>query len=376
MTEFFNIVNIILASGSFWIPLLFGLMFLLFPLRNESIPRRYNKIKYMMSAIYLLFAAISLAALLQNTEGEYHITIRLYMPVVAVFHLVLFTCINTSLINNDNKTSGRMLFGLIVSTIFSVFYLTAYYINYQTTLFGVAYYMIYGLLLCMTIYYSYYFFYYYRQYKLALDNYYSELSADHLAWVHFSQLSIILMALAIVVMTILPDKMMVTFLAAILMFYSYYGFRIMLYSARFLDYNKSLDLLPWNRENSEDKNNSSSNNDVQLLIEKWVEKKSFVQPNLTILSVAAEMGTNRTYLSSHINTFKQQTFKEWIAELRINEAKEMLLADPNIPIGEVSMTVGFTDKSNFARSFSRLTGSTPSEWRNANLNKQKILDNS
>lgn len=371
MTEFLNNVNIILASGSFWIPLMFGLVFLFFPLRSESIPKRYNKIKYMMSGIYLFFAAISLVALLQNTEHQYHFTIRLYVPVVAVFHFVLFTCINTSLINSENKACSKLLlFGLSISTIISAFYLTAYYLDSQSILFGIAYYLIFGLLFCMAIYFSYYFFIYYKKYRLALDNYYSELSAGHLDWVYFSQVSVILMALVVIVLSRLPDSMMILYLAGILVFFTYYGVRIIYYTTRFLDFNKSLDMLPWDRENLDHKHNTASNGDINVAIQKWVQKKSFVQPNITILTAAAEMGTNRTYLSGYLNTFKLQTFKEWIAELRINEAKEMLMADPDIPIGEVSVNVGFTDKSNFARTFSRLTGSTPSEWRNTSYKKQ------
>lgn len=376
MTEFLNNVNIILASGSFWIPLMFGLVFLFFPLRNKNIPKRFYKIKYMMSAIYLFFAAISLVALLQNTEHQYHFTIRLYVPVVAVFHFVLFTCINTSLINSENKACSKLLlFGLSISTIISAFYLTAYYLDSQSILFGIAYYLIFGLLFCMAIYFSYYFFIYYKKYRLALDNYYSELSAGHLDWVYFSQVSVILMALVVIVLSRLPDSMMILYLAGILVFFTYYGVRIIYYTTRFLDFNKSLDMLPWDRENLDHKHNTASNGDINVAIQKWVQKKSFVQPNITILTAAAEMGTNRTYLSGYLNTFKLQTFKEWIAELRINEAKEMLMADPDIPIGEVSVNVGFTDKSNFARTFSRLTGSTPSEWRNTSYKKQKLLDN-
>lgn len=49
--------------------------------------------------------------------------------------------------------------------------------------------------------------------------------------------------------------------------------------------------------------------------------------------------------------------------MRISRAKE-LLADPAIRIHEIAEKTGFSDVAHFSRSFKKITGCTPGEYRN------------
>jgi AraC-like DNA-binding protein len=55
-------------------------------------------------------------------------------------------------------------------------------------------------------------------------------------------------------------------------------------------------------------------------------------------------------------------FSAFLLQLRVRRASE-LLADPILPIKEVAFDVGFNDVSYFARAFHRITGLTPSAYR-------------
>jgi AraC-like DNA-binding protein len=94
-----------------------------------------------------------------------------------------------------------------------------------------------------------------------------------------------------------------------------------------------------------------------------VAEKRFTEEGITIDTPAARLGTNRNYLSRHINTVKQQTFRNWINTLRIEEAKTLMLQNPGITIGEIALRVGIPDKSNFTRSFGKQTSLSPQAWR-------------
>lgn len=109
--------------------------------------------------------------------------------------------------------------------------------------------------------------------------------------------------------------------------------------------------------------------DLEAAIEEWLKQKKYLQPGITIEQMAFQLSTNRTYLSGYINNTKQQTFRTWINGLRIEEAKQLLLEQPTLMVSEIGKRVGFTDKSNFGRQFSKLTSFTPQAWRKFHSNQ-------
>ena len=63
--------------------------------------------------------------------------------------------------------------------------------------------------------------------------------------------------------------------------------------------------------------------------------------------------------------FKQATglnFVEYVARTRVEKARNLLL-NPNMRISEVAFEVGFQSLSQFNRVFRRVTGESPSVWR-------------
>ncbi|WP_309396403.1 PocR ligand-binding domain-containing protein [Cerasicoccus maritimus] len=63
--------------------------------------------------------------------------------------------------------------------------------------------------------------------------------------------------------------------------------------------------------------------------------------------------------------FKQATgitFTDYLSRVRVEKAKTML-ANPNLRVSEIAFGVGFDSISQFNRSFKRITGQTPTEYR-------------
>lgn len=97
-----------------------------------------------------------------------------------------------------------------------------------------------------------------------------------------------------------------------------------------------------------------------------LEKALFKDANLTLDSLAGETGFNKYYLSVILNRCTQKNFNTYINEFRVKEAIRMF-SDPvhdNITIEGVAFESGFTDRKNFYRVFKKLTGLSPSEFRN------------
>lgn len=84
---------------------------------------------------------------------------------------------------------------------------------------------------------------------------------------------------------------------------------------------------------------------------------------LTVQNIAWEFGYNANYLS---HAFKQHTGRSlhwYISKTRVGAAKRILL-DTALPVKTVSAAAGFKDEKNFMKTFKRLEGMTPSQYRN------------
>lgn len=97
-----------------------------------------------------------------------------------------------------------------------------------------------------------------------------------------------------------------------------------------------------------------------------VSVKHFIEENyakhITINDIARELYFNSTYLSF---IFKQETGKtinDYITQIRIEKAKQ-LLRDPKIKVDDVCYRVGYQEPSYFSKLFKKHTGLSPRQYR-------------
>ncbi len=89
---------------------------------------------------------------------------------------------------------------------------------------------------------------------------------------------------------------------------------------------------------------------------------------ISITSLAEEVYLTPTYLCVLFKQATGQTINEFITRVRIQRAKE-LLANPNIKLYDVCYQVGYLSPSYFSKLFKKVTMFTPSEYREAALQK-------
>lgn len=98
----------------------------------------------------------------------------------------------------------------------------------------------------------------------------------------------------------------------------------------------------------------------------WMENHRFyTQPNLTIQTLANEMGLSKAELSALINQELCIHFFDFVNGYRIRMAQqELRRTDALRPsIKEICYMVGFNSKSSFNTAFKKYTGTTPSAYR-------------
>lgn len=102
---------------------------------------------------------------------------------------------------------------------------------------------------------------------------------------------------------------------------------------------------------------------IEKRLSEWISDCGFTKHGLTIEDLSVALSTNRTYLSSYIKTTYKLSFREWIAELRIEYAKDKLMNQPELTIASISENSGFLSLSYFTKIFTQKTGYSPSKWR-------------
>ena len=87
------------------------------------------------------------------------------------------------------------------------------------------------------------------------------------------------------------------------------------------------------------------------------------EQHLSLSEVADHVYVSQWHLSKLLNRETGQSFFDLLGAMRVARAKEML-ADPGVRIGDVAEATGFSDVGHFSRSFKKIAGCTPGEYRN------------
>jgi len=115
---------------------------------------------------------------------------------------------------------------------------------------------------------------------------------------------------------------------------------------------------------TEDRSLNTNEKSSKFLV---VKALSFMKENvtmgLTLKDVSAYLYISTWYLSKLIKKETGSTFIDILSEIRIEEAKKLLL-QPQYKIYEVSAMIGFTDVTYFNKLFKSITGLKPMEYRN------------
>ena len=104
---------------------------------------------------------------------------------------------------------------------------------------------------------------------------------------------------------------------------------------------------------------------LEYSLDAWVKSKGFREYDKSRDDIVRDLGTTKEMLHLYFATVKGMDFKTWRTELRIEEAKKLLLENKEVStniIGEVS---GFSDRSNFHRQFVKIVGCSPKQWRDS-----------
>ena len=85
--------------------------------------------------------------------------------------------------------------------------------------------------------------------------------------------------------------------------------------------------------------------------------------NISLTSLATELGEKPQYLTQVLSTELNTNFYDFVTRFRIDEVKARLLDSPEANILDIAYAAGFNSKSTFNTAFKKQTGLTPSAFR-------------
>ena len=227
----------------------------------------------------------------------------------------------------------------------------------------------------------------YRKSVKQLEMYYDEEEDTKIRWIKFCYIIMMLTQTFILVYMLLPRGMMKVYT----LFYSLF---MLYFSANFISFlgshkllldafaHKTLsgkELIDMIHERKDMKGkkalkkkspgfNDAEFKRIEKSLEIWVKEKRYREYDKSREDIAKELRTSKESLHMYFTTVKKIDFRTWRTELRIEDAKKLLLEDKTTSINIIGEMAGFSDRANFYRQFVKIVGCSPREWRESNGN--------
>jgi AraC-like DNA-binding protein len=100
-------------------------------------------------------------------------------------------------------------------------------------------------------------------------------------------------------------------------------------------------------------------------LEEWEKSEAYLDRNMSLSLLSAQLNINAKYISEVINTRKEKNFNGYINELRINHIIHLLHTDPvylNYKVSYLADYSGFSSHSAFTTIFKSVTGISPHDY--------------
>lgn len=121
-------------------------------------------------------------------------------------------------------------------------------------------------------------------------------------------------------------------------------------------------VLPYQHRKIDD---DQASTELLALAELMERERLYLDPGLNLARLSRRLGMPQARLSQLLNDNNQTSFKAYLTDLRINEAKRLLKAEPEKPLELIALASGFQSVSTFYAAFKKLQGSTPNAFRQA-----------
>ena len=105
---------------------------------------------------------------------------------------------------------------------------------------------------------------------------------------------------------------------------------------------------------------------IKEKLDKWCEELGYKDPTVNMFTLSRSLNISKNELSRYFTSCLNSTFRIWLAEVRFEAAKKMMLDNPDFGNDIISAECGFSSRSNLYRMFKEKEGCSPTAWREKN----------
>lgn len=339
---------------------IFSFILLFGQVPKTEIYRSYNKTRKILAIAMFLWAVHILLQWLFNfrTEAPYiasALNITCYYLGAILFGMAYTSLLDERYLSRRQMISDFSKWGAVCVVVWSASFLLEGRSRYIVLIAAALFF------LGDTVRIVWIFFSTYRKAVREIDNYYSENTEAFIRWIYHSIFGISFFGLIGAVMAFAPKWAVAIYMCGGICMFVYIFISLLNYS---LNCEKVGVAVTERLSDAPPKDTGLlSDEEMNTKLEEWIKAEYYKTQGITMDDLTKFMGLNRNTLSGYFNHTLNISFRDWITELRIADAKRMMIDDPLITMDEVAERAGFSGKSYFSTVFKRCEKTTPSEWR-------------
>lgn len=102
---------------------------------------------------------------------------------------------------------------------------------------------------------------------------------------------------------------------------------------------------------------------IKEKLDKWCEELGYKDTTVNMFTLSRSLNISKNELSRYFTSCLNSTFRIWLAEVRFEAAKKMMLDNPDYNNDIISAECGFSSRSYLYRIFKEKEGCSPTVWR-------------
>ena len=102
---------------------------------------------------------------------------------------------------------------------------------------------------------------------------------------------------------------------------------------------------------------------IKEKLDKWCEELGYKDTTVNMFTLSRSLNISKNELSRYFTSCLNSTFRIWLAEVRFEAAKKMMLDFPDYNNDIISAECGFSSRSYLYRIFKEKEGCSPTVWR-------------
>ena len=354
-----------------------GIVMLLIKVPHTEHATKLTRAKSLVAIDYLFCAFIFGYTLGHQHIDGYEVFSALMMLINVAFSTttIAFSLIN--LLSYRYVDFSKLLISIFAMAIVSIGLIEIFFKG-ETDILNITLIASIVLFAALCIYYIIIFDKWYKHSILMLEKYYDEDEEHKLKWVKFCFILAMLTEMVVIVYLLFFRDFMFIYIGFYILFLLYFAGNFISFLGShklLLDAFGHYAISQAGKSTRKRKNPRKRKKEVPAIrqeesfdkireaLSAWAEQKKYREYDKSREEIAAEIGTTKEMLNLYFTQEMGKDFRTWRTELRIEDAKQFLLENKKVSTNIVGEMVGFSDRSNFHRQFTKIVGCSPKHWR-------------